>query len=230
MVTKVISPSPSSSPRGRQLPPVEATALIALRPMTRDELCRVAQVLNAGGTAELKPARVMLSQRDAKTIAAGSFDPVDATLIAAPRPDPAPGADPEADLEHALPAARARGAALKEELLADPEMLSTAAVAQRLGMSEEGIRLKRKRHEILGLEFAKRGIRYPSWQLLPNAQLLPALPRLFDILGSDPWRLYRFLLQHHAETGGRRALDVLKRGRSDAVLAAAHNSAAGAFS
>jgi len=228
MVTKAISPPPAGSPRGRQPPPVEATALVALRPMTRDELCRVAQVLNAGGTAELKPARVMLSQRDAKTIAAGSFDPVDAMLIAAPRPDP--GSDPESDLEHALTAARARGAALKEELLADPEMLSTAAVAQRLGMSEEGIRLKRKRHEILGLEFAKRGIRYPSWQLLPNAQLLPALPRLFDILGSDPWRLYRFLLQHHAETGGRRALDVLKRGRSDAVLAAAHNSAAGAFS
>ncbi len=198
--------------------------------MTRDELARVAQVLKAGGVAELKPARVMLSQRDAKTVASGSFNPIDVTLVAAPRPDPAPLTDPETDFAQALTAARARGAARKEKLLADPEMLSTAAMAGRLGMSEEGVRLKRKRHEVLGLEFAKRGIRYPSWQLLPNAQLLPALPRLFDILGPDPWRLYRFLLQHHAEAGGARALDALGRGRSDAVLAAAQNSAAGAFS
>ena len=224
MVTKVLSSSPAASQRGRHLPLVEATALVALRPMTRDELSRVAEVLKAGGMAELKPARVMLSQGDAKTLASGSFNPVDVTIVAAPRPDP------ETDLEQALTAARARGAALKEELLADPEMLSTAAMAGRLGMSEEGVRLKRKRHEVLGLEFAKRGIRYPSWQLLPNAQLLPALPRLFDILGPDPWRLYRFLLQHHAEASGARALDALKRGRSDAVLAAAQNSAAGAFS
>jgi hypothetical protein len=41
-------------------------------------------------------------------------------------------------------------------------------------MSEEGIRVKRKLHEILGLEFAKRGIRYPGWQVLPDRRLLPA--------------------------------------------------------
>ena len=229
-MTKVSSSSPAASQRGRQLPPVEATALVALRPMARDELSRVAQVLKEGGMAELKPARVRLSQRDARTLASGSFSPVDVTVVTAPRPDAAPMTDPETDLNEALTAARARGAAFKAELLTDPDMLSTAAIAERLGMSEEGVRLKRKRHEILGLEFAKRGIRYPSWQLLPNAQLLPALPRLFDILGPDPWRLYRFLLQHHAEASGARALDALKRGRSDAVLAAAQNIAAGAFS
>lgn len=41
-------------------------------------------------------------------------------------------------------------------------MLNTAAIANLLGMSEEGVGLKRKRHEILGLEPAKRGIRYPT--------------------------------------------------------------------
>ena len=65
---------------------------------------------------------------------------------------------------------------------------------------------------------------------MPNAQLLPALPQLFDILGPDLWRLYRFLLQHHAEAGDAQALNALKCGRSDAVLAAAQNSAVGAFS
>jgi hypothetical protein len=50
-------------------------------------------------------------------------------------------------------------------------MLSTAEMADRLGMSEEGMRLKRKRHDLLGLEFAKRSIRYPSWQVIEGRQL-----------------------------------------------------------
>jgi hypothetical protein len=113
--------------------------------------------------------------------------------------------------------------------LSDPQMLNTAAVAALLHMSEEGIRLKRRRHEILGLEAAKRGIRYPAWQVLEGGKLLPALPRLFALLGDDPWRLFRFLQQHHGELGGARALDALRQGRVDDVLAAAENTAIGAF-
>jgi hypothetical protein len=90
-------------------------------------------------------------------------------------------------------------------------------------MSEEGVRLKRERHEILGLQSAKRGIPYPGWRVLPERQLLPALPRLFALLGDDPWRLFRFLRQHHCEFGGRRALEALRRGRIEAVLAAWHH-------
>jgi len=137
---------------------------------------------------------------------------------------------PDATLTEALAAARARGAAAEKELLADPEMLNTAAIANLLGMSEEGVRLKRKRHEILGLESAKRGIRYPTWQIMEGRQLLPALPRLFAMLGDDPWRLFRFLKQHHGELGGDRALDALRHGKVDGVLAAAENTATGAFS
>jgi hypothetical protein len=132
-------------------------------------------------------------------------------------------------LTEVLAAARARGAAVQKELLADPEMLNTAGIANLLGMSEEGVRLKRKRHEILGLEFAKRGIRYPAWQVLEGRQLVPALPRLFAMLGDDPWRLFRFLQQHHGELGGDRALEALRHGKVNGVLAAAENAATGTF-
>ena len=121
MVTKVSPSLPTAGQRGRQLPPVEATALVVLRPMTRDELAGVPHVLKASGVPEFKPARVMLSQRDARTVASGCVTPVDVTLAAAPHPDP------ETGLEQALTETRARGAALKEELLADPAMPSTAA-------------------------------------------------------------------------------------------------------
>jgi hypothetical protein len=93
----------------------------------------------------------------------------------------------------------------------------------------EGIRLKRKRHEILGLEFAKRGIRYPAWQIMQDQQIVPGMARLFAVLGDDPWRVFRFLQQRHGELGGARAIDVLRHGRVDAVIAAAENAATGAF-
>jgi hypothetical protein len=120
MVTKVSSPSPAASQRGRGLPPIEAAAMVALRPMTHDELARAVQVLKAGGMAEIRPARVMLSQRDARTVASGGFTPVDVTLVAAPRPDTAPVASPESHLEQALTEAHARWVALTETLLANP--------------------------------------------------------------------------------------------------------------
>jgi hypothetical protein len=224
MVSKALSVPSIVDSRRRK--PVEATALLALRPLAAGELERVSRVLAAEGIEGLHATRIRLTARDAETVSHGDVGPVSATIIQEHLPNPT---EPDTTLAGALTAARARGMALKEELLADPDMLNTASIAERLGMSEEGVRLKRKRHEILGLEFAKRGIRYPGWQILPDRQLLPALPRLFALLGDDPWRLFRFLQQHHSELGGRRALEALRRGRVEAVLAAAENAASGAF-
>lgn len=210
--------------RGRK--PVEVTALIALRPLSAGELQHVSRVLAVEGIEGLHATRIRLGARDAETVGHGDVRLISATIVPDRLPYPAYS---EATLTEALSAARTRGAALKEELLADPDMLNTTSMAERLGMSEEGVRLKRRRHEILGLEFAKRGIRYPSWQVLPDRQLLPALSRLFALLGDDSWRLFRFLQQHHSELGGQRALEALQRGRVEAVLAAAENAATGAF-
>lgn len=227
MAGKALSIPPSPAAGGSRRKLVEATALVALRPLSAGELNRVSRALAAEGIGDLHATRVRLTARDARAVSRGGSGPISATVI--PENRPAPASDPKRQMTEALGAARARGAVVKKELLADPEMLNTAGVAERLGMSEEGVRLKRKRHEILGLEFARRGIRYPGWQILPNRQLLPALPRLFAILGDDPWRLFRFLQQHHAELHGRRALEALQHGRIEAVLAAAENAASGAF-
>lgn len=223
MASKAFSVPPGHSRRKR----VEATALLALRPLSAGELQRASRALAAEGIGDLHATRVMLTARDARAVSHGESGPISATIV--PDDPPSPALAPNDALANALGAARARGAMLKEELLADPEMLNTAGMAERLGMSEEGVRLKRRRHEILGLEFAKRGIRYPGWQVLPDRQLLPALPRLFALLGDDPWRLFRFLQQRHRELGGLRAVEALRKGRVEAVLAAAENAASGAF-
>jgi hypothetical protein len=228
MATKPI-PLPAPAARTRRRKPVEVTALLALRPLSAGELKRVSRALAAEGLEDMRPTRIFLTQDDAEAVAAGDERAVPASIVQDKAPRLARTRGPDVALTEALAAARARGAAVKEELLADPEMLNTAAIADLLGMSEEGVRLKRKRHEILGLESAKRGIRYPAWQILEGRQLLPALPRLFTLLGDDPWRLFRFLQQHHGELGGDRALDALRHGKIDGVLAAAENTATGAF-
>jgi hypothetical protein len=227
-----IKPLPllDSAPRNRRHKPVEVTALLALRPLSAGELKRVSRALAAEGLADMRPTRIVLTPDDAKAVAAGDERAVPASILRDKAPRPARAPSPDDALTEALAAARTRGAAVERELLANPDMLNTAAMADLLGMSEEGVRLKRRRHEILGLESARRGIRYPAWQVLEGRQILPALPRLFAMLGDDPWRLFRFLQQHHSELGGDRALDALRRGRVDGVLAAAENIATGAFS
>jgi hypothetical protein len=94
---------------------------------------------------------------------------------------------------------------------------------------EEAVRAKHQRNEVLGLKGAKRGLRFPKWQITSNGGLLPELPQIFDALGGDSWTVYRFLTQHHPELEGETALSALHRGKVEKVLAAAENTA-GAFS
>lgn len=216
--------------RMRPTPGVEGIALVSLEATTRADRVRIAKMLETQGFGHIRPARLILSRKDATRVASGSKVEVQATVVSEDAETGSTEQTPPAALARALEEAKARGDALKQDLLADPDMLSTAEMATRLGMSQEGVRLKRKRHEVLGLELAKRGIRYPAWQIFEHLQLLPALPHLFRILGDSPWTIYRFLLQHHSELGGMRALDALQRGRTDGVIAAAENVASGAFS
>lgn len=209
---------------------VEGTALVALHAMTSAETARATKALASEGISDVRPAKIIFSPADARKVASGGARAIEATVVPADTAGAEMFEAPGGAQDRSLEAARERGEVVKDQLLRDPDMLSTAELAKRLGMSEEGIRLKRKRHEVLGLEFARRGIRYPSWQLLGDGQLLPQLPRLFSILGNNPWTVYRFLLQRHPELGGTRALDALKHGKVEGVLAAAENTVSGGFS
>ena len=136
---------------------------------------------------------------------------------------------PADELDSALNEARARGATRAAEILNRPDMLTADEFAAAIGASRETIHQKRKRREVLGLEGAKRGVRFPEWQLSAEGRLLPELPRLFMALGGHPWAVYRFLLQRHPELDGTTALDALREGRVAAVLATAENVGEGVF-
>jgi hypothetical protein len=133
------------------------------------------------------------------------------------------------DLDTALTEARAMGVSRAVEILSQRDMLSAADFGKFIGVSREAVRTKYQRNEVLGLQGAKRGLRYPKWQVTSDGGLLPELPRLFEVLGGESWTVYRFLTQHHPELEGDTALSALRRGKVEKVLAAAENTA-GAFS
>jgi hypothetical protein len=140
------------------------------------------------------------------------------------------GACPSADdLDAALAEARERGVSHAVEILSRPDMLSAADFAKFIGVSREAVCAKHYRNEVLGLKGAKRGLRFPKWQVTSDGGPLPELPRLFEVLGGESWTVYRFLTQHHPELDGETALWALQRGKVEKVLAAAENTA-GAFS
>lgn len=132
-------------------------------------------------------------------------------------------------LDKALVEARVRGAVRVAEILKSPDMLSAREFGPLVGMSHETVNQKRKVGEILGLQGATRGFRFPGWQVMPEGLPLPGLKMLFETLGGDPWTIYRFLLQQHNELAGESALDALKAGRVEAVTGVARSISTGTF-
>jgi hypothetical protein len=138
-------------------------------------------------------------------------------------------AEPVPPLDAALGRAKARGAAKVTDILRGSDMLTAKEFGRLIGASHETVNTKRKRQEVLGLEGATRGVKYPRWQVTADGLPLPGLRRVFEVLGA-PWEVYRFLRAAHAELGGRTALEALKAGQIDAVVGVAANQAGGVFS
>ena len=162
-----------------------------------------------------------------------------AVLISELRPAPVESAQPATTLEvvtarspeveAALERARERGRHRVAEILERPEMLNAETLGARLGLSRVAVNDRRQKYEVLGREGAKRGIKYPEWQIGEDGKPFDALPALFEGLGDSPWAVYRFLVQHHSELEGRTAIEALQQGDAPTVLDAAEGVARGTF-
>lgn len=75
---------------------------------------------------------------------------------------------------------------------------------------------------MLGLDGAKRGFRFPIWQLDADGKPFAELAKLHERLGG-PWTVYRFLVQPHGELDGLTGREALERGHGKAALAAAES-------
>ena len=138
--------------------------------------------------------------------------------------------DEDALFEAAMVRAKERGASQVGDVLRGDDMLTADAFAAMIGATRETVHKKRHRHEVLGLEGPKRGVRFPNWQVNESGELLPGLPQLFEALGGHPWTVYRFMLQNHPELDGRRGLDALREGKVESAIGAAKAIGEGSFS
>jgi hypothetical protein len=170
---------------------------------------------------------------DALSEAQNSGQPVTFTVEVEPPADKAQAKEAKAvdgdAFDAALAVARERGAARIADILKAPDMLSARKFDDLIDLSHETVNQKRKSGEVLGLEGAKRGVRYPQWQVTANGGLLPGLKALSDAVDGETWTVYRLLVQHHGELGGATGLEALKARRLDEVLGVARNVAQGAF-
>ncbi|MER9445410.1 XRE family transcriptional regulator [Mesorhizobium sp. M0340] len=164
------------------------------------------------------------------TAGAQTITPVDEQPIASG--DAFPVEDmgkPDTELEAALAAAHERGRKRVAEIVAGEEMLSAEAFAKLLGTSRVTVNAKRQSGQVLGINGAKRGFRFPIWQLDKDGRPFGALPELHATLGNSAWAVYRFLVSRHGALDGVTGLRALQRGNNASVLAAAEGMARGDF-
>jgi hypothetical protein len=118
----------------------------------------------------------------------------------------------------ALARAVEAGRSFRQEALASSTMLTSDEAARHLNMSREALNQRRKAGKVLGLEGAKRGVRYPSWQF--EDVVLRPLPRILHTLRHlDPWGHYLFFTNPEPLLGPKATpLDALREGKESEVL------------
>jgi hypothetical protein len=142
--------------------------------------------------------------------------------IAAPEPTVEEAEAPDGELGAVLAAARERGRLRAAEILGGDDMLSADAFAKMLGTTRVTVNTKRQNGQILGLDGAKRGFRFPVWQLDAEGKPYAELAVLHERLGG-PWAVYRFLVQPQGELDGLTGREALERGKVKAALEAAES-------
>jgi hypothetical protein len=221
-VVRMTAVLPAAAQRRR--PAAKPAAHVPVPPgLSADEAQRALSAIARGAQAMLRSGQAVTL--DLRPAGAGSTTRF--VIVPTKRDAPASGDAPlpPAAARAALARAYARGAATAAEILGAPDMLSSDVLAERLGLSREAVHQKRRRGELLGLEGAKRGVRFPAWQIGPDGRAPAALPQLLEALG-EPWAAFRFLRATHAALGGRSGIAALSDPRwSGRALALARQGA-----
>jgi hypothetical protein len=125
--------------------------------------------------------------------------------------------------EQRLQKARLRGLTRLAELrkAAEPS-LETAAVCELLGVSRETVRKKVERKQLLALPKGESDRVFPAFQFQDGA-VVPGVREVLEKLETDsPFVALSFLLSRSASFDNKSAIDALKAGMLDEVLAEAH--------
>ena len=109
------------------------------------------------------------------------------------------------------------GERFRDDVWASDEMLSSDEAAALLNMSREALNKRRQAGRALGLEVAKRGVRYPRWQF--EDQVQASVAELLSTLSHlDAWGHYLFFTRREPLLRGATPLEGLRRGEGPEVL------------
>jgi hypothetical protein len=125
------------------------------------------------------------------------------------------------DAPDPLTAAFLRGAEMKRALLkAEGGALSAPQLAAHLGITPQGLGKKREKNQVFWLDVGD-GYLYPAFQVGPSG-LLPGIREVLDAFDErDCWARVTFMLTGDSRLGGRRPIDVLRKGDIASVMRAA---------
>ena len=217
--TKAASNRSNDRPSGRRTAAAGSGVVLAamMKPLLEGYDEAVTRSRKAGRPVSL---RVSVDPSGGATVL--SVEEIDAPDVL---PIEEPG-EPAPELRDALAAARERGQLRAAEILSGADMVSAVGLAELLGVTRVTVNSKRQAGQLLGLDGAKRGYRFPVWQLNAEGRPYPELGPLHERLG-DPWSVYRFLVQSQGALDGLTGRQALERGRGRAALQAAESIARG---
>jgi hypothetical protein len=110
------------------------------------------------------------------------------------------------------------------------DTLSSDEIAVRLNTNRETIKQWRAAGRLIGVEGAKRGIRYPAAQIGPNFAPLTGIHEVLKALDGDHWEAWRFLASEIDELNGITGFDALRDGRLQEALETLEARSYGSFS
>jgi hypothetical protein len=111
--------------------------------------------------------------------------------------------------------------AMREILNSDGGSLTATEAAEHLGITRQAVDKRRKAGQLLALELPKRGMHYPAWQFADEGVLPGLVETLAALREHDSWAQARFFVSGNLRLGGRRPVDLLRRGKIEPVLGAA---------
>lgn len=121
-----------------------------------------------------------------------------------------------------LAKARLSGLASRRFLLyAEGGVIAVEEVAERLGMTRQGVDRRRRAGRLIGLTMGRRGYAYPVWQF-GDVGTLPGLePVLTALDGVSPWSQVSWFISPNTRLDGESPLLLLRKDEIEPVVMAA---------
>jgi hypothetical protein len=102
-------------------------------------------------------------------------------------------------------------------LVSGPDMLTSDEMAEQLDVSRETIHQWHKAGKIIGVNGAKRGLRFPKWQIGDRGRPLAGLEEIVGAFHDDHWAAWRFLSEPVPELG-QLGYEALAQGKEKSLL------------